>query len=124
MNDNEFDALADRQRRVLLLGLLGRNRQHVSQLSGTSRELIEANAELLDKHLSSTRNIPDVDEELLRTHVVHLPKLVEYGYVEWDRDDDVVTRGPRFDDVQRLLALLYGSRADRAADVPVIVDSR
>ena len=41
---------------------------------------------------------------------VHLPKLVEAGYVRWDRDAGVVDRGPRFDHVSPVLRLLSDHR--------------
>ncbi|WP_435334362.1 sensor histidine kinase [Haloarchaeobius sp. TZWWS8] len=46
-----------------------------------------------------------VETEMYRTH---LPLLVEHGLVNWNRDEDVVTRGPAFDEVRPLLELLDG----------------
>lgn len=37
---------------------------------------------------------------------LHLPKLEAMGYVEWDRDSNTVTRGPRFDEIVPVLGLL------------------
>jgi DNA-binding transcriptional ArsR family regulator len=50
----------------------------------------------------------DDDLELLTTELyhVHLPKLVESGYVEWDEDDGVVRRGPNFEEIAPLLRLM------------------
>lgn len=76
MIDNAFDALADRNRRRLLVGLLHYDPQYVSELSGVSRE------------------IADTNEELLRFHHVHLPRLAACGFIEWHRDAHVVMKGP------------------------------
>jgi len=42
----------------------------------------------------------------------HLPALAERGYVDWDRDAGYVRRGPRFDNVDALLALLRSHEDD------------
>jgi hypothetical protein len=44
----------------------------------------------------------------------HLPRLSERGFVDWDRDDGTLRRGPRFDEVRPLLELL----AKRSSDLP------
>lgn len=41
--------------------------------------------------------------ERVALHHVHLPRLQEAGVVEWDRDRDRVTGGPRFDVARRVL---------------------
>lgn len=48
------------------------------------------------------------DDETLATelHHVHLPKLVNAGYIEWDEDTGTVRRGPNFDEIEPLLRLL------------------
>ncbi|WP_265108877.1 DUF7344 domain-containing protein [Halosolutus halophilus] len=121
MIDDIFDALADRHRRRLLVGLLYDDPQYVAELSGVSREIADANEELLHRHLSSSRKIAGADEELLRIHHVHLPRLAAYGLIEWDRDGHVVTKGPRFDEVRPLLELLDGHRDDLPAEIAVEV---
>ena len=47
-----------------------------------------------------------VDRIATEMHHTHLPRLAEAGYVEWDREDDVLRRGPRFDEVAPLIELL------------------
>lgn len=44
----------------------------------------------------------------------HLPKLDDAGYVEWDREDDVIRRGPRFHEIAPLIALMR----DHADELP------
>lgn len=58
-----------------------------------------------------TNGAPEADVNL-RMHHVHLPMLEEAGLVEWQREDEVVTTGPAFDDVQPLLQRLADADAD------------
>ncbi|ADB60866.1 hypothetical protein Htur_1982 [Haloterrigena turkmenica DSM 5511] len=116
MTDRMFDALADGYRRELLVDLLDHAPRRVSQPAGTSWEITESNDGLLRRHLSSSRAIPDADEALLRAHHIHLPKLDDYGYVEWDRDEHRVTRGPRFDEIRPIVELLDGRRDELPAE--------
>lgn len=44
----------------------------------------------------------DRRRERLRLYHVHLPKLAEAGLIEWDRDEDEVRPGRRFDEASRL----------------------
>lgn len=121
-NDDIFDALADSQRRQLLVGLLDRKSKHVPNLSGDSREMAGANETLLQAYLTSDREFAGVDRDLVRMHCVHLPELAESGFVEWDGDANVVTRGPRFDELKPLLELLDDHREGRLApeSVPLL----
>jgi hypothetical protein len=43
---------------------------------------------------------------------VHLPMLESQGYVSWDRDAGVVTRGPAFAELRPLLELIEDNRQD------------
>ena len=112
MVDTIFEALADEYRRRLLVDLLDHASQPISRPSGASWEIAEANEDLLREHLSSSRAVDGADEDLLRVRHVHLPKLADHGFVEWDRDAHVVARGPRFDEIRPLLELLDGRRDD------------
>jgi len=114
-NDRLFDALADRQRRQLLLELFQGEPRPVPRLSGTSREVLMANDSYLAEYLSSAMEIADVDKEAVRAHHVHLPKLVDYRYVEWDEGACVVSRGADFDDLRPHLQLLDDQRDDASA---------
>jgi hypothetical protein len=42
----------------------------------------------------------------IQLYHVHLPKLDDQRLVEWDRDAQTVSRGPRFDEVEPVLRLL------------------
>lgn len=92
VSDETFDALSDVHRRRLLFDVLDHNPVDVSKLSGVPWQITEG------------------DEERVRKHHVHLPKLVDYGFVEWDPEHDVVTKGPRFDEIRPFLELLDDHR--------------
>lgn len=93
MTDNAFDALSNGYRRRLLVDLLNRNPQHMGAVSGPSEVLL-----------------PDEERDINRHHL-HLPKLVEYGFIDWDREHAIVTKGPCFDEIKPLLELLDENRA-------------
>ena len=96
--DDVFVALADRQRRRLLLALLESN----PQADGSVASQTDGGVDELDP--------------ALRMYHVHLPKLADYGFVEWDREAGEVTRGSRFAEIEPLLELLDDHRAELPAD--------
>jgi hypothetical protein len=51
----------------------------------------------------------DDDRELLTTELyhAHLPKLAEAGYIEWDEGTETIRRGPSFEEIAPLLALMH-----------------
>ena len=82
--DSMLDALGNEARRSILLAL-----RH------------DAPGTILDVSDRSTDT-----EEAIQLYHTHLPKLAEDGYVEWDRDSNTLSRGPRFPDIEPLLRLL------------------
>jgi hypothetical protein len=56
---------------------------------------------------------PDVLELELRH--VHFPKLEAVGLVEWDRERDALSRGPRFEEVESLLDALEAHASESSA---------
>lgn len=38
---------------------------------------------------------------------VHLPKLAEHGYITWNRAEETIRRGPRWDEIEPLLDLVH-----------------
>lgn len=60
-----------------------------------------------------------VDEglESIRTEMyhLHLPKLADAGYIEWDRETDTIRHGPNYDDVASIDSLLR----EHADDLPI-----
>lgn len=47
----------------------------------------------------------------------HIPKLAEYGYVDWSPADQVIRRGPQFDEIASILELLVDNRERLPDDV-------
>jgi hypothetical protein len=54
----------------------------------------------------------DDDLDLLTTGLyhVHLPRLADAGYVEWDEERHTVRRGPKFEEIAPLLRLMNDHR--------------
>lgn len=122
MNDDVLDGIADVQRRLLLTRLVHDEPQPVPQLSSKSREILQADEGLLQEYLSGSLEIANADKTNIRTHHVHLPKLVEYSYIKWDQDAHVMTQGPKFDDVRPLLEVVDDGQNERSADdVPMTI---
>ncbi|WP_226482054.1 DUF7344 domain-containing protein [Natrinema amylolyticum] len=119
-NDEAFEALADGQRRELLVEVLGSGRYDVPELSDSSQEIAEANRGFLREYLSTTRENSAGDTERISMHLVHIPKLADDRFIEWNRDDHVVTKGPRFDELVPVLELIDELRDDRPATDAVV----
>ena len=95
--DDALDGLADVQRRRLLVSLLEHNPQDGDPVVvGDTETEIEAL------------------QSLTAMNHVHLPKLVEYGFIEWDREANEVSKGPEFVEIRPLLELLK----EHADDLP------
>jgi len=82
-----LDALGHVQRRRLLVALLADDPG------------VDSPAVLADGDAESM-------EQRIEMHHVHLPKLDNYGFVDWNRETDDVKRGPRFGEIEPLLSLL------------------
>lgn len=113
--DEQFDAMANSHRRKLLVRLLVDGPQSIPYLSSASRDLLEAHPTVLQEYLSGSEEVASANKAAIRTYHVHLPKLAEYGYIEWNRDAHLVTRGANFDDVRPLLELLDDQRVGHSA---------
>lgn len=104
--DEIFEALADTQRRRLLVFLLHHDSQYVAELSDVSSELAEMHQTLLRRYLSGPYEVAGSDKELLQMHHVHLPKLAAYDFIDWNRENNLVTKGDRFDEMKPFLKLV------------------
>ncbi|RQH03338.1 hypothetical protein [Natrarchaeobius oligotrophus] len=94
--DRLFDALADDQRRELLFALLKTDaRSETSPYSDSSPD----------------ETIVVSGDRLQRQHV-HLPKLADYGFIEWEGDGNAVERGPQFEAIRPLLEVLHVHREE------------
>lgn len=87
--DEMLDALADVQRRSLLVALLEHNPQDDAPVA-----------------IADSDEEGDSIERLVQMDHVHLPKLVDYGFIEWDERSHEVAKGPNFDEIRPLLELL------------------
>lgn len=83
--DSMMDALGKPARRLILLKL--------------QEDTAENGSLVLDRSSG-------IDASLIELHHLHLPKLNDAGYIEWDPNTNVVSRGPNFDDFELLLRLL------------------
>lgn len=70
---------------------------------GRRREVLAA---LLDAEPLRLSAFADDERGRVSLTHTHLPVLADMGYIDWDREAGRVRRGPRFDDVATLLALL------------------
>lgn len=98
LNDS-LEALGHPFRRRILTRLHDRNPRDEAEFSA---------AELADDADGSHRLELDI-------HHNHLPRLAEAGFVDWDRDENVVTRGPRFPEIAPLIELM----ANHPDELPV-----
>lgn len=112
-NDDVFDALADVQRRRVLIQLLNSDSEAVPHLSSASQDMLQAHEEVLQEYLSGSEEVANADKAVIRTYHVHLPKLVESLYVEWDRGNHLVTKGAKYDEVRPLLELVDERREEQ-----------
>lgn len=88
--ETTFDVLAETYRRRLLMTLLAHNSQDDDQW-------IPADVVVSDE---------DIDRPTVSMTHIHLPKLEDMGFIEWDRDANEVRKGPQFEEVRPLLQLL------------------
>jgi len=95
--DNAFRALTDGHCRTLLVDLLAATPQVAGAGPPGGR--------------ATDVTVAEYRQQTAMYHV-HLPKLERYGYIEWDRDADEVTRGPLFDDLRPLLEVAGLDRED------------
>lgn len=83
--DQILDALAQQRRRQILLKLATDNPRHEDEFNSENEAL----------NRSRSRN-----------YHVHLPKLDDAEFIEWDQEENTVMRGPRFEEIQPFLELV------------------
>lgn len=97
--DRVFDALSSEPRRQLVVSLLdAAPEQQVSLPEGAQNPSVPIDADRLRGEL----------------YHYHLPMLADRGFVEWQSDPLVATRGPRFDEIAAVFETIH----DAAADLP------
>ena len=89
MVDHLFEALADRHRRQLCIALLENE---------TRSEILAPE----DAHVGET------ELEVFRIEMTHkhLPKLVDAGFIRWDREANEISKGPNFEEMRPFLKLM------------------
>lgn len=100
--DVSLDALSHPYRRRILTRLHDRNPRREAEFSSD---------ELAD-------DADDIDLREAEIHHRHLPKLDDAGFIDWDREADVITRGPRFDEIAPLIELMIDHRDELPAGWP------
>lgn len=93
-SEDKMDAIGDAQRRDLLISLLQEDPPLDSPVAVAPGDDAE------------TRR------RRLRMKHVHLPKLADYGFIDWDRNTDEITKGQNFDEIRHLLEILNDSEAE------------
>lgn len=97
--DEQFAVLADAERRRLLGALLKENPR----------------SDILKKTDESD------DDETVRRRVAvrhnHLPRLEDHGLVEWDQQNEIVAKGPEFEQIEPFLLVLDEHRDELPGDL-------
>lgn len=88
-----FEALANRYRRQLLLAMLEANPLDDDELDPLSL-------------LKQRETTADLEVTQIRLHHVHLPKLADMGFIEWDRESGDLSKGPNWEEIAPLLQLI------------------
>ncbi|PCR92410.1 hypothetical protein [Natrinema ejinorense] len=94
--DSLFEALANEHRRRILFELIDQNSQNETPVH------IDAPPDRTD-----TRQASDIE-----WYYVHLPKLDDYGFIDWNRHTSAVEPGDRFADIRPVLERLRGQRPE------------
>ena len=88
--DTAFEALSDPTRRHVLTEVMANSPLDIEQVLGE-----------LPAAVGSESAAPAVT-----AHHVHVPKLADAEFIEWDRESGVIRRGPRFHDIEPVLTVL------------------
>jgi hypothetical protein len=64
----------------------------------------------------SEADTTEADDVAIELHHVHLPKLAEAGYIEWDPATATIRRGPNFDEIAPLLDAVGDYTEDETND--------
>lgn len=99
MKDAVFRALASERRRRLLAALARHSPEDEIPVSEAVR--------------SRSRGMDDFPIAMRHNH---LPKLERWGFIRWNRDAGVVSRGPQFEEIVPLLTTLLNHDDDLAQE--------
>lgn len=98
MLDEIMAVLADEHRRQLLTALMEHNPQAAVQ--------IPEGVQVGDNQL---------EELQIEMYHNHLPRLEDAGFIEWNQEQDVVAKGPEFDQIEPVMGLFE----ENADDLPI-----
>lgn len=101
-----FEILSHEYRRRVLMAVAQKNPQDEDDITSES---------VADEHEPDGDVLEHVRLQLRHSH---LPKLAEAGFVDWDADSGIVTRGPRFEEIRPLLRLMHDHRDELPEDWP------
>lgn len=100
--DQQFKALSHPTRRRILLTLDEHNPRDEEEFESTAFRTADQELAPLTQPL----------------YHKHLPHLADAGFIEWDRDTNTITRGPRFEDIEPLLELIRTHQDELPDDWP------
>ncbi|MHC3437489.1 DUF7344 domain-containing protein [Natrialbaceae archaeon A-gly3] len=95
-----LDALANKSRRRVLIKLLEHTLQNDHDPQIPDDVIIETG---------------DLESLMIHMRHMHLPKLEEAGFIEWDQERNTVEKGPQFEEIRPLLELME-NHADELPD--------
>ena len=98
-SSDAYGLLANPYRRRLLLTLLEHNPEDEAAIPD-----------------DLTTDDEELEQMLITMTHTHLPKLESYDVIEWDRENNVVRRGPLFDELRPLLELIDNHRDELPDD--------
>jgi len=113
--DDIADAIGHPDRRELLAGVLEANPVSISEHIGASAAGGPSPKSSAD--LPAGRG-EDVEAKRIGLHHTHLPKLESSGYVEWNRDEGTVVKGPNWAEIKPVLELLRDNEHDLPVEWP------
>ncbi|MFC7156142.1 hypothetical protein ACFQPA_11865 [Halomarina halobia] len=104
-----FELLTADVRRRLLVALCD-----VDSVQVPDGLLVRGQAQPVPSSDSLPRETPSLDEGsahplTFQLHHNHLPKLVDAGVIEWDRETGTVSRGPEFEEIEPAVRLLVAN---------------
>ncbi|MFC4358412.1 ArsR family transcriptional regulator [Halobium salinum] len=100
--DRMFDVLGHPYRRRILLLVSEHNPRDEDEFS-------------VDELATEDDDLEMLTDELYR---IHLPKLADAGYIEWNEDTETIRRGPNFEDIAPLLRLMHDHRDELPSGWP------
>lgn len=65
--------------------------------------------------------VPDggnADSPKTELHHIHLPKLADSGFINWDSETETITKGPRFSEIEPLLVVIDNHQDTLPVDWP------